>query len=313
VRFSLRITHIIVIYRGKLVTVAGAFVDPNADALNKYEQWIGNEVSYVAVHADRSNWTKWEDSVGWASHLWNELDRPVRWSIPMFAKEGNLEDAADGDYNGHYKYAAETLAAYHSDQSQIVVRVGEEFNGGWMPWAAKGREGDFIQAYKNFVDTFEKVSDKFVFEWNVGVGNYGMNPEDAYPGDEYVDIVSMDFYYDTKWYGTDPLAAWNKMETQTNGLQWLEDFAAEHGKPTAYGEWAVNSKNAGPFIEKAAEWFEDNNALYQFYWNTDSNFAGKLSDGQYPGAAKAYLDAFAGNTEPLVQLAGVDLSTTDFL
>jgi hypothetical protein len=261
-----------------------------ADVL-KFEQWSGQQVDYIGVSTGRASWTDWSGSIGWAINNWDAIDRPLRWSIPLFANQGNLVDAASGAYNNYYVGAAQKLAAAYGNDDKIVVRVGEEFNGSWMPWAAKGHEGDFIQAYRNFVDSFRSVSDKFVFEWNVNVGDLGMNPEDAYPGDAYVDIIGMDFYYD-KWLPSDPSQAWNYMVSRKYGLQWLEDFADKHGKPTGYSEWGVQYDNAGAYIEKAAEWFKDHDVVYQMYWDNNSAFAGKLSNDQYPDLAKAFLAAF---------------------
>lgn len=122
-----------------------------------------------------------------------------------------------------------------------------------------------------------------------------MNPVDAYPGDEYVDVIGMDFYYNIQWNPADSRLAWDEMVNAPFGLKWLEEFAAAHNKPTAYPEWGVNSDGAGPYIESAAKWFSNHNVLYQRLWNSDSQFRGKLSDGQFPNAADAYLTAFGSN------------------
>ena len=46
------------------------------------------------------------------------------------------------------------------------------------------------------------------FEWNVNIGDVGVNPETAYPGDAYVDIIGMDFYWNTAWDPNDPIDAY---------------------------------------------------------------------------------------------------------
>ena len=68
----------------------------------------------------------------------------------------------------------------------------------------------------------------------------------------------------------------------TIGLQWLEDFASTHKKPTAYPEWGVNFDRAGPYIERAAQWFSGHNVLYQSVWNSNDAFPGKLTDHSIP-------------------------------
>lgn len=270
----------------------GVMVGNDRNDLEEFEQWVGRDVDWVGLSTGRANWSDWTTSIGSLLHGWGDVDAKVRWTVPMFANEGNLADAAAGKYNSHYVNAAKQFAAAYSGSSdKIVIRVGEEFNGSWFPWAAAGRENQFIQAYRNFVDAFRSVSDKFVFEWNVNVGYVGMNPETAYPGDKYVDIIGMDFYYD-KWLPSDPAKAWDYMVNRKYGLQWLEDFANSHGKASAYSEWGVMYDDAQAYIEAAAKWFEDNNSLYQIYWDKNGVFPGKLSEGQYPDTGAAFKAAF---------------------
>jgi Ca2+-binding RTX toxin-like protein len=265
------------------------------DVLN-FEKWAGRDVEYLGVSTGRASWSDWVGSIGWAINNWKPIDATLRWSIPMFANQGNLTDAAAGAYNNYYLTAAQQLASAYPNQDKIIVRVGEEFNGSWMPWAAKGHEADYVKAYQNFVTTFRSVSDKFEFEWNVNVGDLGVDPTKCYPGDDYVDIIGMDFYYD-QYLPTDPTQAWNYMVNRKYGLQWLEDFASAHDKPSAYSEWGVEQNNAGSYIKSAAEWFENHNVLYQMYWDNNSAFPGKVSNGQYPDLGAAFLQAFHQATD----------------
>ncbi len=269
-----------------------AYVGNSPAELRQFEIWLGRPVDQIAAHTGRANWKDWVSSISWSVELWSPLNKPIRWTIPMFADGGSLADAAARKYQSFYEQAARSLAQTRPPDSVIYVRTGEEFNGNWMPWSAAGREQDFVKAYRNFVEAFRSVSNRFRFEWNANIRETRMNPVDAYPGDDYVDVISMDFYYNTKWNPTNPVQAWNEMVSGQYGLQWLEDFAAAHHKPTAYPEWGVNSDGAGPYIEKAAQWFSAHNVLYQSVWNSNDDFPGKLTENQYPKAATAYIDSF---------------------
>ena len=120
-----------------------------------------------------------------------------------------------------------------------------------------------------------------------------MNPEDAYPGDDVVDIIGLDFYWNTDWDPTDPEAAWASMRDRTWGLAWHQAFAATHGKPTAYSEWGVRSNSAGPYIDHARDWFAAHSVVYHSYWDSNADFPGQLSRGQYPDAAAEFRADFA--------------------
>jgi hypothetical protein len=273
----------------------GAFVGNNPADLVQFEKWLGKPVDQIAAHAGRANWRDWIGSIKLPLDRWTPLDKPIAWTIPLFVDGGTLNDAAAGKYQVYYEQAAQILARSRPTDDVIYIRTGEEFNGDWMPWSATGREKEFIDAYRRFVEAFRAVSNRFRFEWNVNVRETRMNPVDAYPGDEYVDVIGMDFYYNIQWNPADSRVAWDEMVNAPYGLKWLEEFAAAHNKPTAYPEWGVNSDGAGPYIESAAKWFSNHNVLYQRLWNSDSEFRGKLSDGQFPNAAAAYLTAFGSN------------------
>jgi len=275
------------------MTSIGAFVGNEPDAVGAFEDWLGRDVDFVRAHGGRENWSDFNGSLGWLAYQFEKIDAPIYWTVPMIVKGATLAKGATGAYNQYYAEAAKTLLAAGADQETIHVRIGEEFNGDWMPWAAKGKEADFIATFRQIVDTFRSVSDKFVFEWNVNIGDMGMNPAAAYPGDDYVDFVGMDFYYNTQWDPKDPSAAWAYMVNRQYGLQWLEDFADAHGKPTAYSEWGVNSDNAGAYIAEVAKWFATHDVAYQSYWESNADFAGMLSQGQYSATGAAFIAAFS--------------------
>jgi hypothetical protein len=270
----------------------GAYVGNNPSDLIEFEKWLGRPVDQIAAQTGRANWSDWLGSIKWSIQIWTPLNKPIAWTIPLFADGGTLHDAAAGKYQQYYEQAAKVLAQSRPADDVIYIRIGEEFNGNWMPWSAAGHEQDFIGAYRQFVGAFRSASKRFRFEWNVNVRETRMDPATAYPGDDYVDVIGMDFYYNIKWNPTNARLAWDEMVHAPYGLKWLEEFAAAHNKPTAYPEWGVNFDGAGPYIESAARWFSDHNVLYQRLWNSNDAFPGKLSDGQYPNAGAAYVESF---------------------
>jgi hypothetical protein len=52
------------------------------------------------------------------------------------------------------------------------------------------------------------------------------------------------------------------------------------------------SDDAAPYIQQAKQWFDDHQVVFHTYWNSDLDFKGKLSSGQYPAAGAAYKQAF---------------------
>lgn len=266
------------------------YVGNDIERMDEFEAWLGREVDGVQLHSGSADWEDWSGSIGWLVDRWRPAARPVYWSIPLMAQGSTLEEVAEGRFDERHRRAAETLAG--GVAGSIHVRTAWEFNGDWMHWSAIGRPEAFVAAFRRFVAAFRSVSDRFLFEWCPNVGHYGLDPEEAYPGDDVVDVIGMDFYYDRRWMSADPDAAWHEMVERPAGLRWHQGFAASRDKPTAYSEWGVELEAAAPYLRAAAAWFDAHPVLYQSYWNSDAGFPAKLSEGRLAEVGAAYREAF---------------------
>ena len=282
------------------MTALGVYVGNDKAAAYSFEQWLGREVDFVHVFVSYEGWTNYLSSANWQlNSVWPDLGRGLFWSVPLITEEGNLADAAGGAYNNLYRQMAETIlngTDGTDGTDKIYIRTGWEANGDWFVWSAAGKEEDFKQAFREMVETFQEVSDRFVFEWNVTETTDGINPATIYPGDDYVDVIGMDFYYNPQYQGTDPAGAFAAMRDSRYGLQWLEDFASAHGKPTSYSEWGVQGDNAAEIVRLVKAWFDSHDVVLQSYWDSDADYPGKLSDNSEPATGAAFKEAFSGAT-----------------
>ncbi|PEQ13851.1 hypothetical protein B2G71_05975 [Novosphingobium sp. PC22D] len=285
------------------------YIKNNTADIDGITEWLGRSPDSIQLHGGTRNWDDWLRSVEWIDNqlVGSAVDK--MWSIQLIPYGATLGEAAKGSYNDKYLAMAEQLLKIEGDQDQIYVRLGWEFNGdGWNSSSAVGQPENYVEAFRNFVEIAHSVSDKFVFEWCPNVGTVGMPADSAYPGDAYVDVIGVDFYYNTAWNSPDPQKAFDYFVSQPFGLQWQQDFAAAHGKPTAIGEWGLNS-DAPEFVRLVAQWAEDHDMLYVNYWDSNSAFQGKLSEGQYPMAGEAFLEAFAGSDLVVAPEAPVGLDS----
>ncbi len=276
------------------MTLLGAYVGNSVVNIPPFEQWLGRETDVALTHVAFGSWSAFEGSAAYLSRdVWSQTDKPVVWSIPLNVTGSTLEQGATGAFNDQFRTVAQWIERYAQNET-IYVRPGWEFNGHWIPWDADGHEQAFIETFRQFVDTFRSVSDRFVFEWTVNIGDFGVDPADAYPGDSYVDIVGMDFYQDPRWDPADPLSAFHQMESRPVGLTWLEGFAAAHGKPTAYSEWGLRGNDMAPYVELVGAWIDSHNVAYHNYWDFNGGGLGaRISDGSLPDTGRAFRNVFA--------------------
>jgi hypothetical protein len=278
--------------------IFGVFVGNTADLVMQYEQWFGRPTDAVLGYSGNANWPDYEGSLGWAMGNWKHIDRRVLWSVPLIPVDETLSEAAKGTYNSHWLKIAKRLAAWHPEEKVIYIRTAWEFNAAWMTYKAVGQPQNFIGAWRQFVSVFRSVSPRFRFDWCPAGGDWmPMKAEDAYPGDDYVDIIGLDIYDNEKYCKIqDPKERWQKIYLHGNdALLWHQAFAKAHNKPMSYPEWGVGGCDAGDdtyFVEQMYKWFIDNHVIYANYWNSNSSYHGQLSNNQYPNAGAKYKELF---------------------
>ncbi len=184
------------------------------------------------------------------------------------------------------------VGVYFGNEPSVVAPFEQWFGRPVGGILAYGNDDSNWGAFdsRQFVQTFRSVSPRFKFEWTPAIGNKGMNPEDAYPGDDVVDIIGMDVYHNRTWNSPDGKKAFEYKRTEQYGLQWHKNFSATHGKRMAYSEWGINI-DSPDYVQLMHDWFLSNNVVYQTYWNSDASFRGKLS--HYPNAAARYKTLFS--------------------
>ena len=259
---------------------SGGFDPTTAEA---YDKWLGKSTAYNVDFITNSNYS-W-DVAQWAPLRTAQPASNLLLSVSIDDMAGTIE----GSYDSIYKSMANAIATSYPN---AIIRIGWEMNGSWYAWSAANKVSTYIEAYNHIASFFRTRSSGFMLEWcpNNGV-SASMDCAQAYPGDAYVDCIGMDTYMDYR-YGTQTSAArWGYLVSNTRGLQWQVSFAEQHGKKLSMPEWGVNADDP-LFIENMHTWLVTNNYHHASYWDSNSNFKGQLSLGQYPNAAAAFKSLF---------------------
>lgn len=264
--------------------------------------WLGRSPAYALDYFPADTWASIENPV-WSVRRWAGSPYRVIYSVPLLPDTGGtMPSGASGAYDAHFTKLAALLVAY--GQGDATLRLGWEFNGGWYPWSAQPDPAAFVAYWRRVVDAMRAVPGAdFQFDWTTVLGTTQFPLEHAYPGDDYVDVVSTDLY-DQSWYTEDwgdPVRRWQRMLDQTHGLNWMKAFADAHGKPMGFPEWGLSQRTDGRgggdnpyFIERMYEWFTANNIAYQVYHDADPSPAElhAITTGTFPLAAIRYVELF---------------------
>lgn len=270
--------------------------------LQEFERWFGRKPDLVL---DFSSWKSLQSASVWGAKCWSDAgQKNVVYSLPMLPEDNSatLADGAAGRFDELFRNYAGVLVRYGYADS--TIRIGWEFNGNWYTWQAARDLQSWIAYWRRIVSAMRQVPGaRFKFDWTASASG-DFKAEQAYPGDDYVDIIGLDCYnelWDPKNAAAEQL--WNAQVNLPNGLKWQRDFALAHNKQMSYPEWGTGRRAKGfgggddsYFIRQMAEWIAANDVAYHSYWDyAASDYNARLSDGHQPLAAAAFLKAFAAN------------------
>lgn len=144
-----------------------------------------------------------DTALGWAKESQGIVTLSFHWFSPMggrdksfyaehtdfdaarVLKENTLERRA---FFHDLDVIAGELKRFQEEQIPVLWRPFHESDGEWFWWGAKGPEVA-RELYKLMFDYYTKVHhlDNLLWVWNCRL-------EQGYPGDEYVDVISVDIY-----------------------------------------------------------------------------------------------------------------------
>lgn len=272
--------------------------DPEGVA--EFARWLGREPTWALDFLPADTWRS-ITTPGWYTRRWAESPYHVVYSVPLLPHAGTptLERGAAGDYDRYFVRLAEELV--EGGEGDAVIRLGWEFNGHWYRWSAAGHEDAFVAYWRRVVDAMRSVDGgRFAFDWSPSAGPNAMEAENAYPGDDYVDLIGLDLY-DIGPKGEAPEERWDRLMTQPYGLEWHRRFATLHNKPMTYPEWGLWLDRDGDgggdsphFIEQMHRWTIGNNVAYQMYFDYDGSdgIRHELTSPAFRQAGERYRELF---------------------
>ena len=275
-------------------------------AVAQYETVLGHKVDGVSDFLDwTSSWSNMVAAANWSAGCWQGSGYKLNLSVPLMVKQNDgspLHELATGQFNTYFTQIAKTLVAH--GYGNAYIRLGEEFNYQYYPWAAANSPALWIQGYRQAQAAMKAVPGaNFRFVWNPALWYGQFSPDQAYPGDDVVDVMGVDVY-NQSWNVnyTNPASRWNDVTNLSWGLTQFIAFAKKHNKPYAFPEWGTGQRSdghGGPddplFVANMAPLVKGSE--YAGYWDFNAgDYNGTLSGAPQPSALAAFDAAFGSST-----------------
>ncbi|HKP56856.1 MAG TPA: glycosyl hydrolase [Polyangiales bacterium] len=294
---------------------SGVNGDPLIDraSVEAFCKWRGRSCGVAHVYTDRKSWHAMTHA-GWM------FDNMVGFRGQLIVSQGlvpeghkdDLPACARGEHDQDFRDFGNMMVL--KGRGDSIVRLGWEFNGDFMSWAATDAE-TWKQCYRRAALAIRESAPRVKLDWTINAHGTpssicGGVSTNCYPGDDVVDIIGIDNY--DMFPSAKTKAEFDKISAAPDGLTWTYQFAKRRGKKFSVGEWGIapgaggNSSGENPeFIRWMHEWFAQHadDLVYEAYFNScedklvESNMyrpVGKDCGRQNHGAASLYKELFGG-------------------
>lgn len=245
-----------------------------------FEAFLGNEVSYTSQKIGLKSWNHAKDVSLWIAEEFAPIaDRACLALIfDLLPKDGSTTfgDVINGSHDDDLRTIARNLiSGGHED---AILRLMHEADRPPNSWTFRnGNAADFIATWRHVHDVMMEVPGA-EFQWQYSLDGHAgrqlkengvLLTELGYPGDDYVDSVSIG-NYDRGQYAHNWMAVEEK-------LNFIRDFATSHNLKMDIAEWGLwltndtveNIPGGGgdnpSFIKNTLDWFQALPAEQQGY------------------------------------------------
>ena len=287
--------------RSGLPWASGVFIPRGEPAqFEAFGTWRGAPPDVALLYGGRETW----DQIVKPAWLkkWKNTPYTLVISTAMLPEDGGtLAECARGDFDARWRRYGRDIAAA-GVASRTVIRLGWEFNGLWVRWAAKN-PAHYAQCWRRVHRSVELAAPQVRWDWcvNRSMSSVGIDPRRAYPGNKYVDIVGIDSFDGFPPATTEE--GWEQQHSGAYGLEFWAAFARARGKGFSVPEWAVypgtSWEGAGggdnpAYIARMFRFFRQNADIlaYEVYFNEHDPYQGGALNLN-PLSAEEYRDQIA--------------------
>ena len=265
-----------------------------------FAAWRGKPLGVVAVWCDTSAEAQRDLT---AVDKYAGFDGEMDVAVGALVRGETWEQAAAGAYVDRWTTAMRNLKAKRGGKGTTYVRIGHEYNGGWMAWGVNSKNlAAYKAGYRLYASIVRKEFPQAKLTWSPNGGNHtDVSIEQQWPGDDVVDVIGPDMY--DGYPSVTTQAIWDRELVRwlapgsPQGLAAWQQFASSKGKPLGLPEWGTQGGDHPVFIKGMHDFIAQHAAakgsqsvagkfVYDCYFNAETKF--KILNGSYPQAGQMY-------------------------
>jgi hypothetical protein len=258
--------------------LSGVAISYNSTDVTVFDTWVGQNLPLVQLYDDFCGLWIWE----YPLPMWEDVN-----AVPMITFQPNQPYCnstsptniasliAEGQFDTYLNSFIDSTKTFLSgpngvygddDDRRIYMRFAHEMNGDWYPWS--GNTTDYVDMWIHFWNLVSLAginNTRMQWVWCVNWQDQPSNlpMEQYYPGDDYVDWLSIDGYnlaYSESWsHWMEPSDVFSDMLKRLTVLS--------PNKPIGVAE--VGCSTSGATTAMKLQWISD---LYQYALQTNIRF-----------------------------------------
>ena len=232
---------------GAWVGGPGQYPQPTQENVQAFQDLQGSHIDLISHFAlfDMNDWDNVRQYADVAKQNGSTL--VVTWMANGYV----AQDIVDGRTDNYVREFAKGVKAYGEE---IWLRPLHEANGNWYDWGVGkadvgNTDENVAEAYRHIVKIFrEENVENVKWVWTTNASNEGRGTTftGTYPGDDYVDYISIDGY---NWGKSQD---WSRWQTFSQVFKKAYDALANIDKPLFIAEISCSEKGGSK-----AEWITD--------------------------------------------------------
>jgi len=254
-------------------------------ATQAFGSWRDLAVGVAVAWPARATWADFTQLNSFYT-TWAGQPYTKAFGIPLFPDDvgATIEGCIAGNYNYYWRTFANTMNSTGLSAQGTIIRLGWEFNQD----PQSGSPSQFAACFRQIESTVSAIAPGLIWDWNVNRGPSDQMPGnsvlDAYPGNQYVNLIGVDSYDD--WPAANTAGGWQDQLNGPYGLNFWLNFAKAHGKLLSVPEWGVATGNMWPGHEGGDDpaYIKD---MYDFFAANKTSIA---FESYYNGSGTAIFD-----------------------